>query len=142
MAAGGEPRGTTDGMTLTSAEVAVGKAKAVAITPLISDTRAQLRLPTPLAPGETAIVTLAYHFAIPGEFGGRMVWGKSRDGEIYDLAQWYPRMAVYDDLRGWDPLPYLAQEFYLEYGRSEEHTSELQSLMRISYAVFCLKKTN
>src|SRR3546814_8375260 len=28
------------------------------------------------------------------------------------------------------------------YPRSEEHTSELQSLMRISYAVFCLKKTN
>src|SRR3546814_4107193 len=28
----------------------------------------------------------------------------------------------------------------LEHGRSEEHTSELQSLMRISYAVFCLKK--
>src|SRR3546814_9652070 len=29
---------------------------------------------------------------------------------------------------------------YLEWQRSEEHTSELQSLMRISYAVFCLKK--
>src|SRR3546814_3832786 len=29
-----------------------------------------------------------------------------------------------------------------EIGRSEEHTSELQSLMRISYAVFCLKKQN
>src|SRR3546814_2266702 len=29
-----------------------------------------------------------------------------------------------------------------EIGRSEEHTSELQSLMRISYAVFCLKKKN
>src|SRR3546814_2270917 len=28
------------------------------------------------------------------------------------------------------------------YSRSEEHTSELQSLMRISYAVFCLKKTH
>src|SRR3546814_10034418 len=28
------------------------------------------------------------------------------------------------------------------FGRSEEHTSELQSLMRISYAVFCLQKTN
>src|SRR3546814_7868005 len=27
-------------------------------------------------------------------------------------------------------------------GRSEEHTSELQSLMRITYAVFCLKKKN
>src|SRR3546814_5930048 len=30
--------------------------------------------------------------------------------------------------------------YYLKYQRSEEHTSELQSLMRISYAVFCLKK--
>src|SRR3546814_2750790 len=32
--------------------------------------------------------------------------------------------------------------FTLERARSEEHTSELQSLMRISYAVFCLKKKN
>src|SRR3546814_1076446 len=31
---------------------------------------------------------------------------------------------------------------YATSGRSEEHTSELQSLMRISYAVFCLKKKN
>src|SRR3546814_7165434 len=30
--------------------------------------------------------------------------------------------------------------FHFRFGRSEEHTSELQSLMRISYAVFCLKK--
>src|SRR3546814_2381747 len=34
----------------------------------------------------------------------------------------------------------LKQEREARYGRSEEHTSELQSLMRISYAVFCLKK--
>src|SRR3546814_10536020 len=32
------------------------------------------------------------------------------------------------------------QGYYIPYGRSEEHTSELQSLMRIPYAVFCLKK--
>src|SRR3546814_9771234 len=31
---------------------------------------------------------------------------------------------------------------HIQYCRSEEHTSELQSLMRISYAVFCLKKKN
>src|SRR3546814_8066049 len=35
-----------------------------------------------------------------------------------------------------------AIESGVEDGRSEEHTSELQSLMRISYAVFCLKKKN
>src|SRR3546814_1117149 len=34
----------------------------------------------------------------------------------------------------------LAERWKLEFARSEEHTSELQSLMRISYAVFCLKK--
>src|SRR3546814_2930350 len=34
------------------------------------------------------------------------------------------------------------QDLGLDQGRSEEHTSELQSLMRISYAVFCLKKNN
>src|SRR3546814_3378178 len=33
-----------------------------------------------------------------------------------------------------------AQRFQRDLQRSEEHTSELQSLMRISYAVFCLKK--
>jgi hypothetical protein len=32
------------------------------------------------------------------------------------MAQWYPHMAVYDDLRGWDTLPYIGSEFYLEYG--------------------------
>src|SRR3546814_10358238 len=31
---------------------------------------------------------------------------------------------------------------FMEWARSEEHTSELQSLMRISYAVFCVKKKN
>src|SRR3546814_10679452 len=37
-------------------------------------------------------------------------------------------------------LPYLRRQFIDKVGRSEEHTSELQSLMRNSYAVFCLKK--
>src|SRR3546814_10914226 len=36
----------------------------------------------------------------------------------------------------------VARAYRLKQARSEEHTSELQSLMRISYAVFCLKKKN
>src|SRR3546814_10580082 len=42
---------------------------------------------------------------------------------------------VLTDVHEYTPLDEVA-------ARSEEHTSELQSLMRISYAVFCLKKTN
>lgn len=112
---GGMARGATEGMTIDAAEVRIA-GKAIALTPLISDTRAQLRLPAPLAAGGKAVVVLRYHYTVPGLFGGRTAWGTSKDGEIYDIAQWYPRMAVYDDLRGWDPAPYLAQEFYLEYG--------------------------
>jgi len=107
--------GTTEGMTLDAVEVASAGRKS-ALVPLISDTRAQLRLPTPLAAHGKAVVTIQYHYTVPGAFGGRTSWGRSRDAEIYDIAQWYPRMAVYDDIRGWDTAPYLGQEFYLEYG--------------------------
>ena len=42
---------------------------------------------------------------------------ETKNGKVYTIAQWYPRMCVYDDLRGWNTLPYLgAGEFYLEYG--------------------------
>src|SRR3546814_6476383 len=47
------------------------------------------------------------------------------------------RAAAGEGLRGaWHQAPCVI----VQYPRSEEHTSELQSLMRISYAVFCLKK--
>ena len=40
-----------------------------------------------------------------------------KDGWVYEIAQWYPRMEVYDDVTGWNVIPYLgAGEFYLEYG--------------------------
>ena len=84
---------------------------------VISDTRMQIRLPQALPPAGGKIrVHIRYHYTIPGVFGGRTSWATSKNGDIYDIAQWYPRMAVYDDLHGWDTLPYMAQEFYLEYG--------------------------
>ena len=56
---------------------------------------------------------LAWHFTVPDYGAGRM----GRDGSLYEIAQWYPRMAVYDDVRGWNHEPYIgAGEFYLEYG--------------------------
>src|SRR3546814_9994251 len=50
-------------------------------------------------------------------------------------------------LLGYDPAPYKVVAFTIAavmtgVSRSEEHTSELQSLMRISYAVFCVTKKN
>ena len=57
-----------------------------------------------------------YHYTIPGSWGGRTAVTPSSKEEILEIAQWFPRMAVYDDLRGWDTLPYLGSEFYCEYG--------------------------
>jgi len=116
---GASPRrgdGTTDGYAIAGVEIEQG-GKRTAVQTLESDTRLQIQLPAPLAAnGGKLTIHLRYRFTIPGAFGGRMAWGPVKGGAIYDLAQWYPRMAVYDDVRGWDPLPYLAQEFYLEYG--------------------------
>ncbi len=113
---GAAPLGLTEGMSLDSVQLVRGKT-AAPLAVLVSDTRAQLRLPAPLAHGATAVVRIAYHYTVPQEpWGGRTGWMNGPSGPIYSIAQWYPRMAVYDDLRGWDPLPYLQQEFYLEYG--------------------------
>jgi hypothetical protein len=83
---------------------------------LVSDTRMQIRLPQPLQPHGKLRLHIKYHYIVPGVIGGRTAWIASKNGDIFDIAQWYPRMAVFDDLRGWDTLPYIGAEFYLEYG--------------------------
>jgi hypothetical protein len=106
----------TDGYSLEEVAIEVDGHRSKADY-VVSDARMQIRLPKPLPPTVGKVrVHIRYHYAIPGLFGGRTSWTTTKDGEIYDIAQWYPRMAVYDDLHGWDTLPYLAQEFYLEYG--------------------------
>jgi hypothetical protein len=109
-------RQSTEGYSIDVAMVETGEHVQTAAHFVVSDTRMRVDLPRPLAHGAQVKLEVRYHFTIPGAFGGRMAWGDSRNGQIFDLAQWYPRMAVYDDLRGWDTLPYLANEFYLEYG--------------------------
>jgi hypothetical protein len=85
-------------------------------TPLqhrVDDTMMYVELAQPLAPGATAVFDLAYRFNVPEHGADRM----GRDGSLYEIAQWYPRMAVYDDVNGWNTDQYLGQgEFYLEYG--------------------------
>jgi hypothetical protein len=84
---------------------------------IINDTRMQVRLMTAL-PGKQKIdVHIQYHYTIPGAFGGRTDVFDTKNGKIYEIAQWYPRMCVYDDLHGWETLPFLGSgEFYCEYG--------------------------
>ena len=84
----------------------------------IEDTMMEVLLPEPLAPGgEQLELNLEFAFTIPETGADRMGRLKIRRGRIYELAQWYPRMFTYDDVSGWNNLPYLGQgEWYLEYG--------------------------
>src|SRR3546814_6259330 len=56
---------------------------------------------------------------------------------VYNL---YDTQELFNRFPAGEGAAYLVGGFTASYLRSEEHTSELQSLMRISYAVFCLKK--
>jgi peptidase M1-like protein len=77
-------------------------------------TTMRVDLPKPLPPGGVIDLEIRWRFPVPDYGGGRM----GHDGTLYELGQWYPRMAVYDDVRGWNHEPYIgAGEFYLEYGR-------------------------
>jgi len=115
-ASGRDPVKFTDGFVFDRIEIEMGGVVATAET-LVNDTRLQIRLPKALAAhGGKLKLHLVYRYDIPGKFGGRTAHEASPNGEIYDIAQWYPRMAVYDDLRGWNTLPYVGAEFYLDYG--------------------------
>ncbi|MBN2639490.1 MAG: M1 family metallopeptidase [Bacteroidales bacterium] len=85
---------------------------------LINDTRMQIRLPNSLtAKGGSIKIKISYSMVIPPNHYGRSGWMNTKNGTIFEVAQWFPRMAVYDDIVGWNVLPFLgAGEFYLDYG--------------------------
>ena len=83
----------------------------------LNDTRMQIILPEAMKPhGDKLKITIAYAFNIPEYGADRQGRLQTKNGEIFEVAQWYPRMAVYDDVEGWNTLPYMSAEFYLEYG--------------------------
>ena len=95
-----------------------GKSKEIAAKFLITDTRMQVSLPQELkSKGGIVKIKIDYSFISPNEGSDRMGVLETKNGKIFTMAQWYPRMCVYDDIRGWNTNPYLgASEFYLEYG--------------------------
>src|SRR3546814_10917054 len=101
--------------------------RALASTPLYSNTTMALFLPTIYSGG---YVSLMGKFDVEG-------WLKRAQAETITHTMLVPvqyrRLMQYPHFDRYDLSA-------LQMKRSEEHTSELQSLMRISYAVFCLKK--
>jgi len=95
------------------------------VKPVITDARMQVRLKSALAASGGKIqVKVKYWFSIPFYGADRMGRKKFNQGWVYEIAQWYPRMCVYDDAEGWNTLPYMGLgEFYCEYGNYDYYVT-------------------
>jgi len=115
------PAENTDGMTITKMAVNGRAARLAPTDPRVvglATTVARVELPAPIASRSTATLEIEWSFKLPGGpgVGHRMTmrWADT----LYQPTQWYPRVAVYDDLRGWDTELYLGpSEFYNNFGR-------------------------
>src|SRR3954454_1021664 len=115
--------GARGGITLTKVQLAAsvkspshpGRA-ATTLKYLVNGTMMRVDLPRPLPPGSREVLEIGWSFPF-GPNSNRMGMEKTDGSNVYEVAQWYPRLAVYDDVRGWNTEQYLGQgEFYLEYG--------------------------
>jgi hypothetical protein len=107
------------GYKIKSVKMPGAKGKpAVALKYLINDTRMQVFLPKAVTPNGGQIkLNIEYSYIVPEYGSDRTGIQNTKNGKIYTIAQWYPRMYVYDDVMGWNALPYTGpSEFYLEYG--------------------------
>ena len=84
----------------------------------IDDTRMQVFLPSELkAKGGKIKFKVEFAFISPDYGSDRMGVLETKNGKIFTVAQWFPRMYVYDDIAGWNVIPYVGpSEFYLDYG--------------------------
>jgi len=107
----------TDGYTINSVKI-LTEGKESNTEYFVNDTRMQIQLKNALKSGGNKIqIKIEYSFTVPEYGTDRMGRLSTKNGWIYEIAQWYPRMEVYDDITGWNLIPYMgASEFYLEYG--------------------------
>ena len=111
---------TTSGMTITRMRANGRDINVDSLAASWADeTLIRVRLGTPIAAGGTGTLEVSWAFKVPvipeGTRGDRMgAWGN----RLFQQAQWYPRVANYDDLRGWDRDPYMGgSEFYNNFGQ-------------------------
>ncbi len=82
----------------------------------VYDTLGRLELPEPIEAGECFTFEMSYSFEMPPHLR-RMGAEEVDQGTIFEYAQWFPHVCVYDDVYGWNTLPYLGTgEFYTNYG--------------------------
>lgn len=111
----GGPSEPSDGVQLT--RVASG---GLDLPYVVYDTMMRIDLPAPIAPGQRYEFGIDWSFQVPERVFRRYGTMKVKHGTIWEIAQWFPAVAVFDDVHGWNTLPYLGTgEFYTNFGNYE-----------------------
>ncbi len=98
----------TEGITVHAVTV-----NGTPVATVVDETVMETPLAAPLLPKSSATITVAWEYEIPASPDLRT----GNDGKDFGICQWYPQIAVYDDVRGWDRTQYQGiSEFYNEYG--------------------------
>ncbi len=120
-----------------SSVIVVQNGKKVESHYIVDDTRMRVDLEKPISPhGGKVQVEIVWSFVVPKYGSDRLGRFESKDGTIYEIAQWYPRLYVYDDVNGWNPQPYLGEgEFYLEYGDFDVEITAPRDLIVVATGV-------
>jgi hypothetical protein len=113
-----EPEEITGGVTLKSVVVGgdtleAGDARS-GPSYRVDGTIMTIRPPEDVEAGDSVTLGFEWSFTLPQNGSGRMGYSNH---EVYLVGYWFPKMAVFDDLRGWDAEPYMGNaEFYEDYG--------------------------
>ena len=100
----------------------------------IKDTRMQLWLPKDVKAGGGSVnIQMDYSFELQASSAGdRAGFMPTAEGTIFEFGYWFPRLSVYDDLRGWNTLPFIGGgEFYFEYGDIDYRITAPSSMLAI-----------
>ena len=109
----------TEGYVIKSTSINAD-GKKTAVQNIVTDTRMQIWLPQVLKSSAKISLNIAFEFVVPEYGTDRMGRLQTKNGWVYTVGQWFPRLCVYDDIQGWNTMPYIgAGEFYLEYGDIE-----------------------
>jgi hypothetical protein len=82
----------------------------------VSGTVAEVKMPTPLLPGQRCVLDMEYEAQVPVQI--RRSGRNNEEGIAYSMTQWYPKLAAYDR-EGWSAMPYVGREFHGNFGSFE-----------------------
>ena len=108
----GGPSENSDGVQVANVAAASGS-----LPFTVYDTLMRVELPQPLAAGAKFEFDVAWSFHVPRQVFRRYGTWDVKKGTVWEIAQWFPAVAVYDDVHGWNTLPYIGTgEFYTNHG--------------------------